>query len=98
MRHKDVLLCPIGALALYLALRFELSNEFKDGFVLEDWLDNSKWFDVKLLVDVWGTDTTKAMKNDTYANAIKEVLTFLKIVSNHWVHLGRKILLKTRSI
>jgi hypothetical protein len=53
-------------------------------FTLLDWLDNSKWFDVKLLVDATklGTDYFKVMSNDVYVKAIKEVLGELGIASN----------------
>jgi hypothetical protein len=90
MRHKQVERCCVGGLAFYLAMRFHMTREFED-FDVEDWLDNSKWFDVKLLVDATksGTDFCKAMSNDVYSKAIKSVLGELGIASNHWVHLGR---------
>ena len=43
MRHKDVELCPVGALAMYLFHRFQVAKEEID------LSSNSKWFDVKLL-------------------------------------------------
>ena len=90
LRHKDVALCPFGALSFYLANRFSNTKEFED-FTLDDWKDNSKWFDVKLLVDTTRPelDKCRSMKNDTYAKAIKTVLEALGIKSSHWVHLGR---------
>ena len=90
LRHKDVTMCPFGALAFYLALRFESTEEFK-GYQLESWLDKPSWFPIKLLVDYshLNTDRTVPMKNDTYAKGIKQVLQELGIKSNHWVHLGR---------
>ena len=92
MRHKDVRLCPVGSLAFYLAYRFSITREF-EGFALEDWLENSHWFDQKLLVEVFRPDRdfTVCMSNDTYSKAIKEVLNKLGIASNHWVHLGRTL-------
>jgi hypothetical protein len=90
MRHKTVERCCVGGLAFYLGVRFHLTREFED-FTVDDWLDNSKWFDVKLLVDATksGTDLCNAMSNDVYSKAIKRVLGELGIASNHWVHLGR---------
>lgn len=92
MRHKDVRLCAVGALAYYLAYRFSITKEFAD-MELEGWLENSTWFDQKLLVESFRPDRnfTKSMSNDTYSKAIKEVLTKLSIASNHWVHLGRTL-------
>ena len=83
-------LCPVGAMAFYLAMRFDVTEEFKE-FTMLNWLDNRSWFDIKLLVDASTpfVDRTKAMKNDTYSNGIKSVLETLGIRSNHWVHLGR---------
>jgi hypothetical protein len=58
----------------------------------EDWLDNSSWFDVKLLVDVHrGAGFNKMMKNDSYGKAIKGVLKTLQILAYHLVHLGRNL-------
>ena len=92
MRHKDVRHCSIGAMAFLLALRFEITQEF-DHFQAQDWIDNSKWFDIKLLVDATRSNTnfTLPLKNDTYSKAMKAVLEHLKIPSSHWVHLGRVV-------
>jgi hypothetical protein len=91
-RHKEVLQCSIGAFSFYLALRFYQSKEF-DCHRPEDWCENKKWFDIKLLVDASRSDANfeKPMSNDTYAKAVKSVLGQLCIASNHWLHLGRGI-------
>jgi hypothetical protein len=58
-------------------------------YLLSDWLDNSWWFDVKLLVDPSGGEYAREMSNDSYAKAIKqEVELALGIVALHLVHLG----------
>ena len=90
LRHKDVRLCPFGALAFYLGLRFEATKEFED-FGLSNWLDKPSWFPKKLLVDYSRpkSDCTIPMKNDTYSRAIKDTLQELGMKSSHWVHLGR---------
>jgi hypothetical protein len=71
-------------------LRFNVTHEFEN-FTLSDWLDNKKWFDVKLLVDPSGGRFEKAMTNDSYAKAIKAVLLGLGIAAVHLVHLGRNL-------
>jgi hypothetical protein len=90
-RHLDVNLCCIGALSFYLMYRFAITGEFED-MTGENWLDNSSWFDVKLLVDVHrGECYDKSMKNDSYSKAIKQVLVTLGIYAYHIVHLGRNL-------
>jgi hypothetical protein len=67
MRHKDVSVCGVGAFAIYLALRFRLTREFDaEHFPLTNWMDNSTWFDVKLLVDAYqlSRDWTKQIKSN----------------------------------
>lgn len=95
-RHKDVRLCAIGALAIYLMYRFFVTGEFSDPSF--EWTDNSKWFDVKLLVNpqhqadnTTNRDYTKCMKTNTYARGIKSVLEALALVVTHFAHLGRQL-------
>ena len=52
---------------------FYCTKEFKDMSV-KDWLDNKKWFDVKLLVDINAGDYTREMQSDSYGKHIKAVL------------------------
>ena len=87
-------LCCIGALSYYLQYRFFCTNEFGD-FGVEQWLDNSLWFDIKLLIDINGADTTKAMTNDSYGTHIKSILKRLIIICNKLLHLGRNMGAKT---
>jgi uncharacterized damage-inducible protein DinB len=57
------------------------------------WLENKRWYKIKLLVDAVRSDANreKAMANDTYGNAIKRVCADLMIASRHWLHLGRQL-------
>jgi hypothetical protein len=93
LRHKDVLLCFVGSLAFYLAYRFFLTNEFDEEiFMVDWWLDNKKWYNVKLLVDASAeSNHEKPMGNSTYSSAIKKVCLRLMIASKHWLHLGRHL-------
>lgn len=94
MRHADVRLCFVGSFAFYLGYRFFYTREFDlENFPLENWLDNKKWFFMKLLVDGTRTDSdfTKPMNPASYSNPVKVVLGHLGIPSNHWLHLGRQI-------
>lgn len=88
-RHKDVRLCCIGALSFYLMLRFYVTGEFS-GMSTEDWKDNKSWFDIKLLTDIQG-DNTREMRNDTYADHIRKVLSRLGLVCSKILHLGRNL-------
>jgi hypothetical protein len=69
---------------------FSVRSEFED-FTLDDWLDSSKWFDIKLLVDQTGASFKKPLNNRSYTDAIKAVLLFLGIVALHLLHLGRNL-------
>jgi hypothetical protein len=89
-RHKDVLLCCIGGLSFYLAYRFWITGEFA-GFTEEDWRQNDKWFDVKLLVDAYGNDFEKPMCNDSYGRVLKGILESLNLQSDKLLHLGRNL-------
>ena len=60
-------------------------------FTIEDWLDNTKWFDIKLLVDVSSPDKMKEMKNNGYSKHMKTLLTKLRIISDIVCHLDRKL-------
>ncbi len=70
--------------------RFSVTREFEN-FTLEDWMENSKWFDIKLLVDLQGFDNKKSLKNQFYVEAVKIVLDYLGIPASKVVHLGRNL-------
>jgi hypothetical protein len=59
-----------------LQYRFFFTDKFLD-FTVDDWCDNSKWFDIKLLVDVTSGNITDMLKNDSYALKFFPVLGFL---------------------
>ena len=89
IRHRDVRLCCFGALSFYALYRFHYTNEFKD-LTVDDWFDNSKWFDIKLLCDLFaGERNTKEMVKDTYGDAISKVLKRLGLPDNKRCHLGK---------
>ena len=88
-RHKNVNLCSVGALSFYLQYRFYNTREFHD-FNVDDWLDNRKWFDVKLLADLVG-EAREAMGNDSYSDKIKAILKALGLPCGDLLHLGRKL-------
>ena len=58
---------------------------------LDEWLDNSKWFDIKFLVDVNGGDNTQEMSSDTYSAHVKRNLQRLNLPTNKLCHLGRNV-------
>jgi len=86
LRHKDVYKCSIGALALYLMLRFDLTKELAQ----IDFTDNQKWFDIKLLVDrLAETESSNtAVTDNAYAKEIKNACSRLGIDSTHFIHFG----------
>ena len=89
-RHKNVNLCAVSAVALYLQFRFWCTGELKE-MTPEDWTDPKIWFDIKFLIDLNSNDTTKEMSNDSYGKHMKKVLKKLCIVCNKLLHLGRHV-------
>lgn len=85
MRHKNVELCPIGALGLYLLARFHIAQEYLD------FSNNESWFGVKLLVEQGSMNTKKGITDQSYAKSIKKICDELKIPSKHFVHIGRSV-------
>ena len=90
-RHKDVTLCPIGALSFYLALRFFLTKEFLD-IDSDFFLKNENWFNIRLLANAYGkrpNHTQFPLKNDTYSKSIRKALVELGLPNHKLKHLGR---------
>ena len=90
MRHRDVLLCANGVMAFFLTYHFMCTGELSD-FGLDDWLDNKKWFDIKILADINTADKMKRIQNDSYSDRIKETLTDLNCNTSKLLHLGRNL-------
>jgi Centromere DNA-binding protein complex CBF3 subunit, domain 2 len=90
IRHRDVRLCAVGSLAIYLMYRFFITDEFKDMSV-DDWMSNETWFDIKLLSDTNAHDKKKEMGKDSYGEHISRILKRLCLPMNKLLHLGRNI-------
>jgi Centromere DNA-binding protein complex CBF3 subunit, domain 2 len=86
MRHSNVLLCPIGALAMYLYFRFKMSGEFNSMF---DFSSNVNWFLVKLYTDGSREKMYKGISTKGYSTAMGVVAHALGVSSKHTTHLGR---------
>ena len=83
LRHKDVKLCGVGAMAMYLMYRFELSKEMDPP---PDFTKNDSWFDIKLLTDGTIQNITTGIANTTYGDHMKLVIRHLGIPAVHWRH------------
>jgi hypothetical protein len=79
-----VLLCPIAALAQWLAFRWEIVCEDRDVFA-----DCSSWYETKLLPGSL-KDLKKRISAFTQANWVKHALGDSLIVSSKVVHTMRK--------
>jgi len=78
-RHKDVAHCCVGALAFCVSFRFCCTREFEH-FTSNDWIDNKKWFDIKLLA-VWTNVVTTLLQWWTiHMDHIRKVLNALGII------------------
>ena len=90
IRHRDVRLCCFGSLSFYALYRFNYTNEFME-LTVDDWFDNSKWFDIKLLCDLFAGDrNTKEMVKDSYGDTISKVLKKLGLPACKLLHFGRQ--------
>jgi hypothetical protein len=85
MRHIDVLLSPIGALAMYLYIRFKMSKEFDSSF---DFSRNKEWYNVKLYTDGTMQKMFKGISLKGYGTAMGQVAHALGVSSKHTTHLG----------
>jgi len=88
-RHKDVALCCIGPLVFCLSFRVRCTREFED-VALEDWTNNKKWFDIKLLADTCG-DSQTPMVNGSHGKHIWKVFNALSIICDKLLHSGRNL-------
>ena len=84
-RHRDVLSCPLGALAIYLVYRFSTNVEFTPDFRFPDLRINSEWFDTKILVEL-GSDPNRQMDQQSFRRELSKVFKKLGIVSDHVTH------------
>ena len=79
-------MCPIAALLFYLFAQFNRTGEGEQFY----FLDNLKWFKLKLLVDCRGkVKTNQGISNLGYFKKMKDACAKLKICSQHFVHFGR---------
>ena len=89
-RHKNVMCCHIGALAMYLFLRFHVTEEFNGRADHPDLRQNSSWFDFKILVSGEGSPTT-SVKVSNFRSEIDSIFGELGIVSDYSTHWCRHI-------
>lgn len=91
IRHKDVTMCAIGSLGMYLMMRFMVTNEDDD----LNFTENADWFHVKLMVKTTARTNNKSntipVKNKQFETAINRALHVLQLWSQHAVHFGRNV-------
>jgi hypothetical protein len=84
MRHADVSLCSIGALAFYLVMRFFVTGE------TIDITDNKSWFNRKLLVRPHkNADLNAEMSYTHYGKVLDAIGKLLDIIIAKFKHFGR---------
>ncbi len=94
-RHKMVLQCPIGALAMYLFVRFDESSEMiglpSRNLPKPEFLYNNTWFSYKLCTDAVSkvVNIEKGIGNKSFSDAINKSFATLNISSRHKLHYGR---------
>jgi hypothetical protein len=88
IRHKNVLMCEQGALAMYLHARFALTEEEFD------FSHGSNWFNILTTVDVSPKglsqfDNTKTMTTQAFYDALVKVFVLLGVKPHHVIYFGR---------
>ena len=88
-RHKDPKMCTMGAVCMYLMIRFMVTKEDKSF----DFTSNEAWFDVKLMVraDARPGKNTEAVNTKQYFEAISKIYQNLGLSSRFKCHLGRHV-------
>jgi hypothetical protein len=81
LRNKNVLICPMGALAIYFFVRYQIENN-----AFPSLWRNADWYDLYL---VPGTKPGKELSFGTHYKFIKNMLYSLGIKSNVKTHMGR---------
>jgi Centromere DNA-binding protein complex CBF3 subunit, domain 2 len=81
MRHKDVLLCTMGALAQYLFWRWHIVGEEPP-----DFSSHQAWYELKILV---GADRFKPLSYETQADCCAAALAEAGIIANLVTHVCR---------
>jgi len=88
MRHREVEICPISALALYLWYRLDVDGEWADE--RPDFLDNHSWFFIKLLVSATTDERVIEMDLKSFADGMQDAMDAVGVNCNHRAHFGRK--------
>ena len=87
MRHADVKMCPVGAMLMYLLLRFTVTDELRH----TDFCDSETWLKAKLMVNHKVTRHTNMKKLDhqQYAAVLGEIFEILEVPCSYKCHFGR---------
>jgi len=81
MRCKEVLLCPLNALAMYLFWRWHVDLEPFPNFT-----DRKKWYDIRLLK---GKSPTRDIAYHTQLEGVKTAFNACGIDTSVWTHANR---------
>jgi hypothetical protein len=90
MRHREVHMCAIGSLAMYLWYRMDVAGEWSES--RPDFTDNKAWFFIKLLTSSRiGCDKEIPLDLKNYGNSLASILDALGVAAHHRNHFGRKV-------
>ena len=84
LRHKEVLLCPVGALAFWLSYRWDVSGEAPP-----DFSDRASWYDTKLLPGEL-SHRKKSVSSRTQSTWMQTLSSESGITSSKVLHTPRK--------
>ena len=82
LRHKNVRICAVGAVAMYLFWRFDVENE-----PIPDFSDPPQWYDIKLLKG--GKDQTSPISYKAHYDATMKAFKALGMQSKAKTHAAR---------
>ena len=81
MRNKNVNICPVGAVAMYLFQRFHVDNEPFPSFKR-----SADWYDIKFLR---GRSPMKSISYDTHKKSYESAFKALNLIFNKKTHINR---------
>jgi hypothetical protein len=92
LRNRDPLICLLGAVAFYLLLRWDLSDE-----PFPDFQNRAQWYDIRLLKSTDASPTSEFAYNSQRDWVIK-AFAYAGIQSNKKTHVGRSSGAKTAEL
>ncbi|GAA5976970.1 hypothetical protein JCM10908_005696 [Rhodotorula pacifica] len=91
LRNKEVALCPVGALAIYLFARFHLSGESiaPHDTAFPSLATSAEWYGIKVLRAAQPKSATDALPHQTHLDGVNSAFKACGLKTRHKTHCGR---------